>query len=777
MANGSYLKQNGQLGVGRTPGSTKVLDRETGRLVDCTAELCQYGEYYQDIGWVNYSPYIANGGHGLAISANTAPEKQNAMADFLMFAGSKAQTDKYTIQNATADQSIYTAQDPTRKSHLVPDKWIAQGYDEELSKEYTQSLMKTALSKNLVVDIRFAKSSDIYGILSEQVLDHLNSYTGKSEEELAAERIRIGNVIAEQWTKTISTYDQLGDTIKPILETYQVERGVYVPNELKNQINNIIPVGVAFSALGSKIWRLNRLMKAASGFKRITIKVKDVMVPFFTLLGINIVLLLVWTVVDPLRWVRTVTGRDSDGSIESVGACVTNGSAVSKAMSSLLFIVNLLALGLALIQAYKARGISIEYSESHYVAMMAFSLTHSLSSSHPHLYCSGNPVTSYFVKTVVIFFVSMSLLLWIFAPKIYYARNPQNSDSANRSSPYGSTGSQAGASSSMYTGPTSHELNKLDTAAPITDAAMDEITETVNELSLNAKEWRPNVGFAPTPTNNKSTESSSASYNNHPSFSSSDNASNNDDRMSAQAAVAVNGTHFFGSAAAHNSSQSNSWEGGGGHHHHTSAAQAAPRTQTTVPSYHYQQATNNSNRPPRATLRNTLSLPSDEYHHYRELTLQSQAEMAPNDERHKEVPSSFCRAYCLDDHQNANNINTTTRSSFGYPTRLFRITSTSDGNLYCLRRMDSIRCVSHKIVQTVMHQWLSNPSGRDKTTASSSGGFDHPGIVRWYKCFISQRAVFFIHNYHAGAVTFKERFFNTPRGENGVPLPESFIWS
>mmetsp|Transcript_12246 Transcript_12246/g.20084 ORF Transcript_12246/g.20084 Transcript_12246/m.20084 type:complete len:621 (-) Transcript_12246:121-1983(-) len=538
----SYLKQNGQLGVGRTPGSTKVLDRETGRLVDCTAELCQYGEYYQDIGWVNYSPYIANGGHGLAISANTTPEKQNAMADFLMFAGSKAQTDKYTIQNATANPSIYTAQDPTRKSHLVPDKWIAQGYDEELSKEYTQSLMKTALSKNLVVDIRFAKSSDIYGILSEQVLNHLNSYTGKSEEELAAERIRIGNVIAEQWTKTISTYDQLGDTIKPILETYQVERGVYVPNELKNQINNIIPVGfalmciilacslgfavwtfmhrefsvikasqppflyliclgcmimsltivplsiddsmvsaegcskacasvpwliaigfsVAFSALGSKIWRLNRLMKAASGFKRITIKVKDVMVPFFTLLGINIVLLLVWTVVDPLRWVRTVTGRDSDGSIESVGACVTNGSAVSKAMSSLLFIVNLLALGLALIQAYKARGISIEYSESHYVAMsMGFILEAFLIGIPLIFLSSGNPVTSYFVKTVLIFFVSMSLLLWIFAPKIYYARNPQNSDSANRSSPYGSTGSQAGASSSMYTGPTSHELNKL----------------------------------------------------------------------------------------------------------------------------------------------------------------------------------------------------------------------------------------------------------------------------------------------------------------------------
>ena len=301
---------------------------------------------------------------------------------------------------------------------------------------------------------------------------------------------------------------------------------------------------------------------------------------------------------------------------------------------------------------------------------------------------------------------------------------------------------------------------------------MDEITDNVNELSLAAKEWKPGLGFAPTPKS--STEPASS----QPSLSS---AASTDDQ---QAAVAVNGTHFFGNVA--HSSQSNSWEGGGGGGGHTSAAQAAPpRTQTTVPSYHYQQTTNNhSNRPPRATLRNTLSLPSEEYHHYRELTLQSQAEMIPNDERHKEVPTSFVRAYCLDEHQNSNNNNsnnqqnsnnTATRSSFGYPTRLFRVTSTSDGNLYCLRRMDSIRCVSHKIVQTVMHQWLSNPSGRDKTT--SSGGFDHPGIVRWYKCFISQRAVFFVHNYHAGAVTFKERFFNTPRGENGVPLPESFIWS
>lgn len=305
---------------------------------------------------------------------------------------------------------------------------------------------------------------------------------------------------------------------------------------------------------------------------------------------------------------------------------------------------------------------------------------------------------------------------------------------------------------------------------------MEDITDSVNELSLNAKEWRPGLGFARTPTNSGPPDAWQSS------LTSSDTASADADANDTtfqhqQAAIDVNGTHFFGDAA--HMSHSNSWDLVD--HHRASASQAASRTQATIPSYHYHSNLNNpANRPSHATLRNTLSLPPEEYHHYRELTLQSQVEMLPNDERHKEVPTSFCRAYCLDDHQNANNLknsNYTTRSSFGYPTRLFRVTSTSDGNLYCLRRMDSVRCVSHKIIQTVMQQWLSSSSGRDKNTVSSTGGFDHPGIVRWYKCFMSQRAVFFVHNYHAGAVTFKERFFNTPRGESGVPLPESFIWS
>jgi len=315
---------------------------------------------------------------------------------------------------------------------------------------------------------------------------------------------------------------------------------------------------------------------------------------------------------------------------------------------------------------------------------------------------------------------------------------------------------------------------------------MDEITDNVGGLSLSAKEWRPGEGFAATPgassapsgaataaaAEGQVTAGSAESKGSGESCNNVSGQSSWKDASSSQA-VDVNGTRYFGSAS------STSWEQSSRHPHHQSAAQASlgdntSHTHTTIPSHPQQQ----HRTPGRATLSNAHSLSVEEYHHYRELSLQTAQEMDPNDPRHKAVPPSFCRAFCLDNrHENdTSNTNTITqqRSSFGYPTSVFRVTSTTDGNLYCLRRMDSVRCVSHKIAQTVMHQWLSDTSGRLKHSAG--GGFDHPGIVRWYKCFLSQRAVFFVHQYHAGAVTLRERFFSHGQGQ-GVPLPESLIWS
>jgi len=46
---------------------------------------------------------------------------------------------------------------------------------------------------------------------------------------------------------------------------------------------------------------------------------------------------------------------------------------------------------------------------------------------------------------------------------------------------------------------------------------------------------------------------------------------------------------------------------------------------------------------------------------------------------------------------------------------------------------------------------------------------DHPNLVQLHRCFIAQRALFFVYQYVPGAVSLKQRW-------NG-PMPENFLWS
>lgn len=127
--------------------------------------------------------------------------------------------------------------------------------------------------------------------------------------------------------------------------------------------------------------------------------------------------------------------------------------------------------------------------------------------------------------------------------------------------------------------------------------------------------------------------------------------------------------------------------------------------------------------------------------------------MDPLDERHKEVIPPYCNAYCLEDEHKANR-----RSSFGYRCKTFQVTNRDDGHLYCLRRFDDVRSVSPRIAAEVSERWTQNIAVQS-----------HPGIVPFYRCFVAQRAVFFVHQYIPGARTLLERL--------GGPLSEVVLWS
>ena len=156
---------------------------------------------------------------------------------------------------------------------------------------------------------------------------------------------------------------------------------------------------------------------------------------------------------------------------------------------------------------------------------------------------------------------------------------------------------------------------------------------------------------------------------------------------------------------------------------------------------------------------NSMGISDDHWRHFREISMESIRQMDPGDQRHRAIPPPYCNAYCLDDNDKQRKQG---RSSFGYPSAAYQVTNREDGQIYCLRRFDNVRSVSPKIAAVVTDQWhLQQNEG--------SSVQDHPGIVPFYKCFVSQRAVFFVHQYIPGARTLRERL-------NGI-LPENVVWS
>jgi len=188
------------------------------------------------------------------------------------------------------------------------------------------------------------------------------------------------------------------------------------------------------------------------------------------------------------------------------------------------------------------------------------------------------------------------------------------------------------------------------------------------------------------------------------------------------------------------------------------------------------------------TLR-SLGLSEDLWAHYRDLDVASGRQMMdPADPRHRAVPPGYVGAYPLDpDEQREPGISHRRRSTFGYPTMCFRVTAQDDGRLYCLRRLDSVRCVSPKIAASVRDVWvhavdpgLGGGKNSSAAAAAAAAGIppprlvDHPNLVRFYKAFVSQKAVFFVHRYHPGARTLRERYL---QGGVPMPLPEDLLWS
>ena len=179
---------------------------------------------------------------------------------------------------------------------------------------------------------------------------------------------------------------------------------------------------ITFSALLSKTWRVNRLFNAKIRHARIQVTVKDVLLPFVVLVTSNIVVLICWTVLDPLTYIRVEDiGTDAwNREISSYGACRCNNSV---AYLVPLAAINLIAVGIACRQAYQARDIMSEFSEAKYIGLTVFSLFQAFLMGIPVVAIVRNmPEAFYLVLAILIFLLCMLVLVLIYLPKMLMQR-------------------------------------------------------------------------------------------------------------------------------------------------------------------------------------------------------------------------------------------------------------------------------------------------------------------------------------------------------------------
>lgn len=178
---------------------------------------------------------------------------------------------------------------------------------------------------------------------------------------------------------------------------------------------------IIFSSLFSKLWRINKLFHT-DRFRRVTVTEKDVIAPFLVLFSLNVVLLITWTIVDPLQWSR----RQVDGEEwKTYGVCASDD--IGYVFLGVIAAIDLAALLLACYQAYKARDISGEFSESKNLGLALFTWLQVLLVGIPSLFLvdPDNFTARYFLIVGLLFVLTESMLLVIFVPLVVAMREYQ----------------------------------------------------------------------------------------------------------------------------------------------------------------------------------------------------------------------------------------------------------------------------------------------------------------------------------------------------------------
>ncbi|CAB9499078.1 acid type B receptor subunit 1 [Seminavis robusta] len=185
---------------------------------------------------------------------------------------------------------------------------------------------------------------------------------------------------------------------------------------------------VTFGTLFAKILRVYLIFTQAaehqkspqaiqSNTRRYYVTFHETLMVIGVVLLIDVAILVVWTVVDPLTWHRVIIREDQFGvPVESEGFCASDSWVV---FGGIIGFFHLSLLAIACILCYKARDIPTKFSEGKTVSIAMISHLQIMVVGVPILIILGTSYASFFVRSVIIWMNDLAVVSLIFGNLMY----------------------------------------------------------------------------------------------------------------------------------------------------------------------------------------------------------------------------------------------------------------------------------------------------------------------------------------------------------------------
>jgi multiple sugar transport system substrate-binding protein len=142
-----------------TPGSTQVLDWETGALVPCDETTCPYA-----IDGVNHAPFASFGGWSGGINAAADPQVKDAAYAFFSYMAQPAQANEDVTIGASGYNPYRTSQFLNRQA------WVEAGMSPQGASVYLGAIEASLANPNMVLDLRIPQNQRYQQVVLDTAL-------------------------------------------------------------------------------------------------------------------------------------------------------------------------------------------------------------------------------------------------------------------------------------------------------------------------------------------------------------------------------------------------------------------------------------------------------------------------------------------------------------------------------------------------------------------------------------------------------------------------------